>query len=223
MLIKFFVGLFIILCSPIIVYGCDFDQQVEEIERKIKASKQILDKQSLDDPEIVKHHLNLMYMVDQEARKLYNNFNNPTSRKILEEVDCFHIEYLKAILEIYDWITISKFGKEADNQKKWKHLDQTSRDGVEEIIQATPPLALFPQARFFLCCFTLWVDILEPIYRTKESEVAPALTGFLERFRRQRSSTSQSSPAAAAEADKNSTSRDSTDSSDQSPRSAPET
>lgn len=114
-LIRFIVGLFIILSSLMTVHACDFDQQVENIERNIKTARQVLDRQSLDDPEIVKHHLSVMYTVDQEARQLFSAFDNSTTRKILEKVDLFNTEYLKAILEVHGWITISKFGKESDN------------------------------------------------------------------------------------------------------------
>ena len=102
--------------SSIPVHACDFDHQIESTERKIKKSKKILDNNSLDDAEVVKRYLTTMYAVDQEVRKLFIVFDNPTTRKLLTEVDFFHKEHLKAILAIHGWIIISKFGKEADHQ-----------------------------------------------------------------------------------------------------------
>jgi hypothetical protein len=128
-LIKFLIGLFIILSSSIAIKACEcsFDQQAENIGRKIEASRQVLDKNSLEDPEIVKRHLAIMFAVDQEVRKLFIDFDNPTTRKMLEEVDRFHTDYLKAILEIHGWVAISKFGKEADNQA-WLLVQHADHD-----------------------------------------------------------------------------------------------
>lgn len=129
MVIKFLVGLFIILGSLITVHACDFDfdQQLENVEKKIKASREVLDKKSLKNIEVVKHHLAVMCAVDQEVRKLFIDFDNPTTRKLLEDVDYFHTDYLKAMLEIHGWITISKFGKEADTQA-WLIVQHADHD-----------------------------------------------------------------------------------------------
>lgn len=129
MVIKFLVGLFIILGSLITVHACDFDfdQQLENVEKKIKASREVLDKKSLKNIEVVKHHLAVMCAVDQEVRKLFIDFDNPTTRKLLEDVDHFHTNYLKAILEIHGWTTISKFGKEADTQA-WLIVQHADHD-----------------------------------------------------------------------------------------------
>ena len=104
MMIRFLIGLWILM-SSILVHACDFDHQIESIERKIKKPRKILDNNSLDDVEVVKRHLTIMYAVDQEVRKLFIVFDNPTTRKLLTEVDFFHTEHLKAILAIHGWIS----------------------------------------------------------------------------------------------------------------------
>ena len=126
MMIRFLIGLWILM-SSILVHACDFDHQIESIERKIKKPRKILDNNSLDDVEVVKRHLTIMYAVDQEVRKLFIVFDNPTTRKLLTEVDFFHTEHLKAILAIHGWIIMSKFGKEADHQA-WLLVQHTDHD-----------------------------------------------------------------------------------------------
>lgn len=126
MIIRVLIGLWIFMNS-IPMHSCDFDDQIEDIERKIKESRKILDNNSLDNIEVVKRHLAIMCSIDQEVRKLFVDFDNPTTRKILTEVDCLHTDHLKAILKIYDWIVISKFGKEADRQA-WLLVQHADHD-----------------------------------------------------------------------------------------------
>jgi len=126
-MIRFLIGLWIFMNSPLSVYACDFDPQIESIERKIKESRQVLDKQALDDVEVVKHHLATMGSVDQEVRKLFIDLDTPMTRKLLTEVDFLHTEHLKAILVIHGWITITKFGKEADRQA-WLLVQHADHD-----------------------------------------------------------------------------------------------
>lgn len=113
--------------NSIPTHACDFDHQIETIQRKIKASRKVLDNNSLDNIEVVKYHLATMASVDQEVRNLFIDLDNLTTRKILTEVDCFHTEHLKAILAIHGWIIISKFGKEADRQA-WLLVQHTDHD-----------------------------------------------------------------------------------------------
>lgn len=85
MIIRFLIGLWILMNS-IPTQACDFDYQIESMERKIRESRQVLDNNSLDNIEVVKRHLATMCIIDQEVRKLFIAFDNPITRKLLTEV-----------------------------------------------------------------------------------------------------------------------------------------
>ncbi len=102
--------------------------ELEILERKFIESKQSLDCQSLEDIDIVKQHLAAMVDVDKDARKLFiDDINNTKIRKLMKDVDHFHTDHLKAILAVHEWISISKFGKEADHQA-WLLVQHADHD-----------------------------------------------------------------------------------------------
>ncbi|MBS0186198.1 MAG: hypothetical protein JSS34_07690 [Proteobacteria bacterium] len=63
----------------------------------------------------VKKILAEMFFLDQEARNLLiHDLENPIIGQLLMRIDRFHMQKMKEILKHYGWITISKFGPEAD-------------------------------------------------------------------------------------------------------------
>ena len=118
-------------CLPI--WACDFNKKLENLELRIQETKQVLNHESLDNIHIVKQHITLMTDIDQIARKLFiKDQNNEQIRQIIQEIDRFHTTHLKAILEIHHWISISRFGKEADNQA-WLLVQHADHDPAFQV------------------------------------------------------------------------------------------
>lgn len=73
--------------------------------------------QNLHDIESIKIILKSMYNFDQQVRQFFmHNRSNLELIKLLHEMDQFHTQTMKTILQIHYWITISQFGAQADNQ-----------------------------------------------------------------------------------------------------------
>lgn len=127
MKIKCVLMVLIMLLSSLSIRAYEFNERLEILEGKLKKSRQVLGHKSLDNIDVVKQHLTLMVEIDQEARNLFiEDVNNVKTRQLMEEIDRFNTGRLKSILEHHQWITISKFGKEADDQA-WllvQHADQ---------------------------------------------------------------------------------------------------
>lgn len=116
------------LSSSLPTWAYDFNERLEILERKFTESKQILDREPLDDIDILKQHLVVMVDIDQDARKLFiDDINNIKIRQLMEKIDHFHTNHLKAILTVHEWISISKFGKEADHQA-WLLVQHADHD-----------------------------------------------------------------------------------------------
>lgn len=98
----------------------DFEQELEREEIVIKNI-------NLDDIEQVKNTILKMYELDQEVRHAYIKNLNNIKPEIIVKVDEFHTEIMKKILQKYGWITISKFGKEADKQA-WLLVQHADND-----------------------------------------------------------------------------------------------
>lgn len=115
-MIKILVLTFIVLLN-----GCNASNldKFKDLEDEINKSRCILEEEKIGDIESVKKHLKCMTDLDQKIRKKLieeDLLTNPKTAKLLECMDRPHGEYLKKILETYGWITISKFGKEADHE-----------------------------------------------------------------------------------------------------------
>lgn len=118
----------LILSSSLSLWACEVEERLATLEKKVTTVKQLLNSESLETIDGVKQQLVLMVDLDQEVRNLFMAaVTNPTIRKLLEDIDRFHTEHLKAILKQYGWITISKFGKEADHQA-WLLVQHADRD-----------------------------------------------------------------------------------------------
>ncbi|MBI2707282.1 MAG: hypothetical protein HYX35_03080 [Proteobacteria bacterium] len=118
----------LILSSSLSLWACEVEERLETLENKVTTVRQLLNSESLETIDGVKQQLVLMVDLDQDVRNLFmEDVNNPKIRKLLEHIDRFHTEHLKAILKQYGWITISKFGKEADHQA-WLLVQHADRD-----------------------------------------------------------------------------------------------
>lgn len=127
MIRRLIIGLCLLIGFPTKGFSFDCDAQLENITRKITKEQQTLGTQSLDDIDVVKEHLRIMCDLDQDARKLFIECDSPTTRGILSEVEACHTNHLKKILKIHGWMTISKFGKEADHQA-WLLVQHADHD-----------------------------------------------------------------------------------------------
>ena len=47
----------------------------------------------------------------------------------MEKIDYLHAEHLKAILSVHEWITISKFGRDAD-RNAWLIVQHAVREAI---------------------------------------------------------------------------------------------
>lgn len=79
------------------------------------------------DVEYIISILNYMYQIDQEARATYladlqtygiadRDMQNNEIVLLMNEIGLFHSNIMKQILAVHGWITISKFGEQADQQ-----------------------------------------------------------------------------------------------------------
>ncbi|MBM3468098.1 MAG: hypothetical protein FJX71_01545 [Alphaproteobacteria bacterium] len=95
----------------------DIESKLPVLEKQVENSFQQLDEKSIGNIEQVKDQLKIMYTLDQMIRKEAIAFKmNAKFKNLLEKMDRFHTQHLKKILAIYGWITLTKFGNEADNQ-----------------------------------------------------------------------------------------------------------
>lgn len=82
----------------------------------------------LNDVEYVKNIINRMVLIDQEIRQYFiENTNDQEAIKLMEKVDCFNTTKMKEILSIHGWVSISKFGAQADNQT-WLLVQHADHD-----------------------------------------------------------------------------------------------
>lgn len=102
----------------------------EKLKKNVKEEQSNFPTGSLQDIEIVKKQLQLMYDTDQAIRhalikeRMYSGVQD-----IVQPMDQFHIQRMKALLQEHGWINISKFGPEADHQA-WLLVQHASADPI---------------------------------------------------------------------------------------------
>lgn len=115
--LKFFLYLFSVLFLFIAKpsFATILSEKIQQTEIELSQVKSSLN-QPLDNIETIKKQLKMMVDIDQRVRNIWvTDLNNPEISKLVTKVDKLNTTHLKKILALYDWITISKFGPEADS------------------------------------------------------------------------------------------------------------
>lgn len=110
----------------------EYDQAIKKMQESFSAPE------NSNDKDWVKAKLKSMYKIDQYMRKstgipFQHSYSDNETKCFQEEfaprfktIDAANTSYLKSLLTIYQWIKISEFGEEADNQA-WlivQHADE---------------------------------------------------------------------------------------------------
>lgn len=110
-----------------------FNEKLETLRGKVASSKQILNDQSLDNVDVVKQHLTFMVDIDKNARELFTEkMSDVEIRELVGKIDHLNTNHLKAILALHEWIIISKFGEEAD-QQAWLLMQHADHDPAFQV------------------------------------------------------------------------------------------
>lgn len=90
---------------------------LHECKEKLHAEQREFSSMDVDDIESIKTLISAMYELDQELRVAFiHDRNNLALQHVMLEMDRFHTNLLKKIIELHGWLTIDKFGKQADSQ-----------------------------------------------------------------------------------------------------------
>lgn len=90
---------------------------LDEFQEKLHAEQIDFSYMDLQDIESVKTAISAMYELDQGLRIAYiHDRNNLGLQHVMLEMDRFHTQVLQKIIELHGWLTIDKFGKQADSQ-----------------------------------------------------------------------------------------------------------
>ena len=103
---------------------------IKDLTKEVHLEQKQFPKGDYKDLDYVKKIINLMYLLDQKVRsKLVSNFleNNIDNARLIATMDQFHTAQMKKILQEHGWVTISKFGKEAD-QQAWLLVQHADHD-----------------------------------------------------------------------------------------------
>jgi len=104
-----------------------YSDESKIFEQKLANEKELVKTLNLDDIIQVKNTIFTMYSLDQEMRHIYLEDLNRVNQETIVKIDEFHTEIIKKILQKYEWITISKFGKETDKQA-WLLVQHADND-----------------------------------------------------------------------------------------------
>ena len=100
---------------------------MDELREKIKVMQQFVVR-DVHDIDYVKSIIDAMYQFDQEVRVHFiKDRSNPAAIEIMHEMDRVHTQTMKAIVAQHGWLTISKFGVQADNQA-WLLVQHADND-----------------------------------------------------------------------------------------------
>lgn len=100
---------------------------MDELREKIKVEQQFV-VDDVHNVDYVRKVINDMYELDQNIRKEFiKDRSNPVAIEIMHEMDQIHTMIMKAIIAIHGWMTISKFGVQADNQA-WLLVQHADHD-----------------------------------------------------------------------------------------------
>ena len=120
----FFTLIFFTLFHQIDLIASD---RIDEFQTQLKSEQIDFVSCNLDDTKAVTNIISRMYQLDQEVRQIFiQDRNNPEIIDFLTAMDQYHTKSMKDILAIHQWINISTFGPQADNQA-WllvQHADQ---------------------------------------------------------------------------------------------------
>ncbi|MDP1723193.1 MAG: hypothetical protein Q8L85_00635 [Alphaproteobacteria bacterium] len=82
----------------------------------------------LNDVEFVKKIINQMFLKDQEIRQYFIKYSNDSEfRDLVINLDRFNTLKMKEILSVHGWVSISKFGANADDQA-WLLVQHADHD-----------------------------------------------------------------------------------------------
>ena len=123
--ILFIVFLFAFKCD---VYAHNLQDKIKILTEKVEMEQEFFPKGDYENVDYIKKIINHMYLIDQEVRlALIKEFDNKKVQPLINFMDKFHTNKMKKILDKQGWITISKFGQEADNQA-WLLVQHASHD-----------------------------------------------------------------------------------------------
>ncbi len=123
----------------------DLDARLIRLEKRVEESRALLVPEKLTHIDEVKVNLKLMYDIDQAIRAdILEKREHPKVRIFLKKTAQLYTDYLKTILALYGWITISKFGNEADRHA-WLLVQHADHDplfqaGCVFLLQQLMPL-----------------------------------------------------------------------------------
>ena len=124
--------IFIVLLQATLIHA----DSIDLLREKLQFEQASFSAGDLHNKECVKSMLSSMYQVDQELRKAFiQDRGNVEALKLMQEMDQFHTDIIKSILAIHEWMTISEFGIDADNQA-WllvQHADH-DREFQEQVL-----------------------------------------------------------------------------------------
>lgn len=118
----------ILLKMNLVAYTGDSKEKINCLTEKVKVEQQTFPQGDLRDVDYVKRIISQMHLLDQELRAVFaQDFDNPEIQCLIAQMDEFHLTKMKQILLQYGWITISKFGQDADRQA-WLLVQHADHD-----------------------------------------------------------------------------------------------
>ena len=114
----FKIGFLILLGTVTLSVGAeDLKEKIHVLKEKVKEAQTNFPTGDLENTVYVTRILTQMYLLDQEVRNAFlSDLKDPEVYPLISEMDAFHTQKMKEILNHHGWITISRFGSEADHQ-----------------------------------------------------------------------------------------------------------
>jgi hypothetical protein len=101
---------------------------IDLLRAKIEHGQENFPIGDLNNLEYIKNIINQMVLIDQEIRQYFiENTNDQEAIKLMEKVDRFNATKMKEILSIHGWVSIPKFGAQADDQA-WLLVQHADHD-----------------------------------------------------------------------------------------------
>lgn len=104
------------------------DTKINELQNKIDQFSTQFDATTIHDIENTQRMIEFFYEFDQAVREEYiHNFDTPEVKTLVEKMDKEITKWVKKIIEIHGWTSISKFGEKTDHQM-WLLVQHADHD-----------------------------------------------------------------------------------------------
>ena len=123
---KYIILILISTCA----YAHNIEDKIKSFSEKISIEQEQFPNGDYKNITYVQDIIKKMYLLDQEVRTTFltKDLENPLVQNIMSSMDKFHTIKMKEILTQHNgWITISKFGEEADKQA-WLLVQHADHD-----------------------------------------------------------------------------------------------